>query len=64
MTCHKRATKLTCENLLNELTALKKYINVSFFKKYYNFERTKSVTMSAINCSAGLAVVVVNLDVT
>ena len=26
-------------------------------------ERTKSVTMSAINCSAGLAAVVVNLDV-
>ena len=41
----------------------KKYINVSFFKKSYNFERTKSVTMSAINCSAGLALVVVNLDV-
>ena len=37
--------------------------NVSFFKKSYNFERTKSVTMSAINCSAGLAVVVVNFDV-
>ena len=34
-----------------------------FFKKSYNFELTKSVTMSAINCSAGLAVVVVNLDV-
>ena len=32
-------------------------------KKSYNFERKKSVTMSAINCSAGLAVVVVNLDV-
>ena len=32
-------------------------------KKPYNFERTKSVTMSAVNCSAGLAVVVVNLDV-
>ena len=38
-------------------------INVSFFKKSYNFELTTSVTMSAINCSAGLAVVVVNLDV-
>ena len=35
----------------------------SFLKKSYNFERTKSVTMSAINCSAGLAAVVVNLDV-
>ena len=32
-------------------------------KIFYNFERTKSVTMSAINCSAGLAVAVVNLDV-
>ena len=45
----------------------KKYTNVSFFKKSYNFERTKSVTMwhfsLTINCSAGLAVVVVNLDV-
>ena len=32
-------------------------------KKTYNFKRTKSVTMSAINCSAGRAVVIVNLDV-
>ena len=38
-------------------------MNVSFFKKSYNFERTKSVTISAINCSARLAVVVANLDI-
>ena len=36
---------------------------MSVSSKNLNFERTKSVTMSAINYSAGLAVVVVNLDV-
>ena len=36
---------------------------MSVSSKNHNFERTKSVTMSAFNCSAGLAVVVVDLDV-